>query len=171
MGVRSHTANGRHVSCLDHPADLLKILGLLIEAILFGMFTSCMMFDQYEVIHSKMTHIDRLKGADVGGALAGVTEVFGVGKPRGGSAASSPDNFTKFRWDWLQPFGRVCFPETLQDEVLGFCRPVKLAPARTSSSRKGTAPSVAPPASTSTSEVELGGSSNHSKRATLGDNV
>jgi hypothetical protein len=30
-------------TCLDRPQQLLVILGLLIEALLFGMFTSCMM--------------------------------------------------------------------------------------------------------------------------------
>ena len=30
-------------TCLDKPTQLLTILGLIIEALLFGMFTSCMM--------------------------------------------------------------------------------------------------------------------------------
>jgi hypothetical protein len=94
---------------------LLKVLGLLIEALLFGMFTTCMMFDQASVITSKLTHIDRLKGIDVGSSIEGITEVFGCGK-RGDD--------TRFRFDWLSPFSRVCFPESLRDEVMGFCRPV-----------------------------------------------
>ena len=106
----------RHATCLDQPTQLLSILGLLVEGLLFGMFTSCMMFDQTDVIFSKMTHIDRLKGADVGGSLAGVTEVFGVGK-RGAD--------TRFRPDWLSPLHKVCFPASVQDEVMGFCRPCR----------------------------------------------
>lgn len=106
----------RHTNiCLDKPSHLLTILGLLIEAILFGMFTACMVFDQATVVSSKMTHIDRLKGSNIGGSLAGIIEVFGVG-PRG-------VDYTRFRPDWLSPFARVCFPSSLQDEVMGFCRP------------------------------------------------
>ena len=102
-------------SCLDKPTQLLGILGLLIEAVLFGMFTSCMMFDQADVVRSKITHIDKFKGADVSGGLSGVSEVFGTGS-RGVDAG-------RFRADWLSPFVRVCFPSSVQDEVMGFCRP------------------------------------------------
>lgn len=106
----------RHTNiCLDKPSHLLTILGLLIEAILFGMFTACMMFDQASVVNSKMTHIDRLKGSNIGGSLAGIIEVFGVG--------SRGVDYTRFRPDWLSPFARVCFPSSLRDEVMGFCRP------------------------------------------------
>ena len=104
-------------TCLDRPSDLLLVLFLLIEALLFGMFTSCMMGDQLEVVHSKLTHIDRLKGTEVGGNLAGVAEVFGVG--RGWRTRES-----RFRPDWLSPFHKVCFPENVNDQVMGFCRPI-----------------------------------------------
>ena len=30
---------------------------------------------------------------------------------------------SKFRYDWLSPFGRVVLPPALQDEIMGFCRP------------------------------------------------
>jgi hypothetical protein len=110
---RHHTM---HMTCLDRPAQLLTILGLLVEALLFGMFTSCMMFDQMEVIHSKLTHIDRLKGAHVGGSLQGIVEVFGITS----SVATSQAH--RFRLDWLSPFARVCFPPSVQDEIMGFCR-------------------------------------------------
>jgi hypothetical protein len=114
---------GRHkvsIGCLDSPKHLLNLLGLIIEAVLFGMFTSCMMVDQSDVVSSKMTHIDRLKGGgEVGVAsLGGVAEVFGVG-PRGGHGTNS----SRFRFDWLSPFARVCFPPSVQDDVMGFCRP------------------------------------------------
>jgi palmitoyltransferase ZDHHC3/7/25 len=115
---RRHGYSKHSVKCLDNPSQLLSILGLLIEALLFGMFTSCMMFDQSDVIFSKMTHIDRLKGVDISGSLAGITEVFGVGK-RGVD--------TRFRPDWLSPFARVCFPPSVKDEVMGYCRPVQAA--------------------------------------------
>lgn len=103
-------------SCLDKPSYLLTILGLLVEAILFGMFTSCMIFDQADVVRSKITHIDRFKGNEIGGSLSGVIEVFGTGNVRRGIDS-------RFRSDWLSPFVRVCFPSTVHDEIMGFCRP------------------------------------------------
>lgn len=112
-----HDPHEHRVACLDHPTQLLNVLGLIIESLLFGMFTSCMMIDQSGVISSGLTHIDRLKGTSVGGALAGVVEVFGVG--RRGNAD------TKFRLDWLSPFVKTCFPPSCVDEVMGFCRATK----------------------------------------------
>ena len=125
MGESHHSRHGhhhRHVSmtCLDKPTQLLNVLGLLIESLLFGMFTSCMIFDQSDVIFSKLTHIDRLKGVDIGGALAGITEVFGVGRRGVGS--------TRFQPNWLSPFSKVCFPPSVRDEVMGFCRPAAKPP-------------------------------------------
>jgi hypothetical protein len=113
----------RHSTCLDKPTQLISILGLLVEGLLFGMFTSCMMFDQSDVIFSKMTHIDKLKGTEISGSLSGVAEVFGIGK----TAAS------RFRPDWLSPFYKVCFPPSVRDEVMGFCRPCNNAAAGASS--------------------------------------
>jgi hypothetical protein len=108
------------MTCLDRPGQLLNVLGLFIEAILFGLFTMCMMIDQAGVVTTKMTHIDRLKGGDegVGGAaaMAGVVEVFGLNPKK-------MDFAEKFRADWLSPFHRICFPSSLQDEIMGFCRP------------------------------------------------
>ena len=119
----NHTGRGRHVrdiACLDSPRHLLNLLGLVVEAVLFGMFTSCMMIDQSDVVSSKMTHIDRLKGGgEVGVAsLGGVAEVFGVGTKQEHGA-----NTSRFRPDWLSPFARVCFPPSVEDHVMGFCRP------------------------------------------------
>ena len=106
---------------LDRPSQLLTILGLLFEGVLFGMFTSCMMFDQADVVRSKVTHIDKYKSGGAinvsgagAGVVSGVTEVFGG---RWGETG-------RFRVDWLSPFGRVCFPSpAVQDEIMGFCRP------------------------------------------------
>jgi hypothetical protein len=110
--IRTH-----HLTCLDRPTQLLPMLGLVVEAILFGMFTICMMIDQSSVVSSKMTHIDRLKGGDdeTASSVAGVIEVFGISAKRG--------NDPRFRPDWLSPFAKVCFPSSLEDEVMGFCRP------------------------------------------------
>ena len=128
-GGRHHNT---HIACLDHPTQMLNVLGLLIEGLLFGMFTSCMMYDQSEVIRSKLTHIDRLKStngdSDIGGALAGVTEVFGIGSSNGAAASS-----TRFRWDWLSPFCRVHYPSAVVDDVMGFCRHIGGGGSRKSS--------------------------------------
>ena len=71
-----------------------------------------------EVVKHKTTHIDRLKGLQVGGSLEGISEVFGIGSNK------KPDT-ARFRVDWLSPFRRVCFPGGLHEEVYGFCVPVR----------------------------------------------
>jgi len=135
-----------HQSCLNHPADILHLVFLMAEAILFGMFTICMMFDQYDVITSGSTHIDRLKAIREGGSLessissvlaskagekggTGYHEVFGAGRKGGnrwwwGSVATSIVCCgSKVRCDWLSPFAKVRFPESAKEEIMGFCRP------------------------------------------------
>lgn len=75
------------------------------------------MVDQWDVVMSNMTHIDRLKGEVLAAAVErvpGVMEVFGAGR-RGARA--------NFRMDWLSPFGQVLFPPTVRDQILGYCRP------------------------------------------------
>lgn len=119
MGQHGHIRT-HHITCLDRPSQLLNILGLFVEAILFGLFTSCMMCDQAGVVLTKMTHIDRLKGGGVGSTgsstLAGVIEVFGLNLKK-------VDSGGLFRMDWLSPFHRICFPTNLHDEIMGFCKP------------------------------------------------
>jgi len=113
-----HVRHGRlrsHATCLDHPSQLLSILGLLVEGILFGLFTSCMIIDQSSVVTTKLTHIDRLKGEVGNTGVAGIIEVFGMNLKR--------NTGSKFRPDWLSPFANVCFPPTVRDEIFGFCRP------------------------------------------------
>ena len=140
--MHRHGPGHRHASCLDRPTQLLSILGLVVEALLFGMFTACMIVDQMSVVTSKLTHIDRLKNIDFdspydspsGGhkrsksmsitgsteidSLAGVVEVFGWGKNSG-----IVNGGNRFRADWLSPFAKACFPASIHDEVMGFCRP------------------------------------------------
>ena len=118
MGQHGHIRT-HHITCLDRPSQLLNILGLFVEAILFGLFTSCMMCDQAGVVLTKMTHIDRLKGGGVGSTgsstLAGVIEVFGLNLKKVDSGG--------FRPDFLSPFHQICFPTNLHDEIMGFCKP------------------------------------------------
>lgn len=114
---QGESSRGSH-HCLDRPTHLLSILGLMVESLLFGMFTCCMMADQWDVVMSNMTHIDRLKGEMLAAAaerVPGVLEVFGAGR-RGIKAC-------QFRMDWLSPFAQVFFPPSIRDEIMGYCRP------------------------------------------------
>ncbi|RQM28775.1 hypothetical protein B5M09_006781 [Aphanomyces astaci] len=53
----------------------MHVVCLCMEAVLFGLFTMCMMCDQYSVITTGTTQIDRLKGET--SENLGVREVFG----------------------------------------------------------------------------------------------
>lgn len=108
----------KHEPCLDEPTHLLSLIGLMVESMLFGMFTCCMVIDQWDVVSTNVTHIDRLKGEtfmeDVEGR-AGIHEVFGAGVGKGKKSG--------FRADWLSPFVKVCFPDHMENDIMGFCRP------------------------------------------------
>mmetsp|Transcript_5136 Transcript_5136/g.9759 ORF Transcript_5136/g.9759 Transcript_5136/m.9759 type:complete len:395 (-) Transcript_5136:104-1288(-) len=109
----------KHEPCLDEPTHLLGLIGLMVESLLFGMFTCCMVIDQWDVVMSNVTHIDRLKGEifmeDIEGR-SGIHEVFGSGGGKGNKKVG-------FRLDWLSPFAKVCFPEHVEADIMGFCRP------------------------------------------------
>jgi hypothetical protein len=117
-----------HEPCLDAPTHLLGVIGLCVESMLFGMFTCCMIIDQWDVVLTNVTHIDRLKGdiknEDVDGN-SGIHEVFGagIGHDKGKKRGKGNGNGGNFRPDWLSPFANVCFPENMKDEIMGFCRP------------------------------------------------
>ncbi|KAJ0399599.1 hypothetical protein P43SY_008918 [Pythium insidiosum] len=98
-----------NVSCPTHAA--LRVIFLVVEAVLFGLFTLCMMCDQYSVILTGTTQIDRLKG-EVSESL-GIREVFG--------GASS-----KFSYQWLLP-GDVWFPASVKLQLLGYVLEDELA--------------------------------------------
>ena len=121
--------------CLDEPGHILNLVGLIVEAILFGLFTCCMMVDQWDVVLTNVTHIDRLKGEtgfgfmDDATRMLGINEVFGSGRAASLSGGGNRHQLgggmsqSHFRPDWLSPFVRVCFPESVHDEIMGFCRP------------------------------------------------
>ena len=48
--------------CQDNNSYMVYFVLLMLEAILFGIFTLCMMCDQYEVIRQGATQIERKKG-------------------------------------------------------------------------------------------------------------
>ena len=88
----------------------VMVVFLLIESILFGLFTLCMMGDQSTVLSSNQTAIDKLKGyKHEQEGLPDFNEVFG------GS------NDVKFRFDWLLPIP-MRYPDTttIKDRLLGY---------------------------------------------------
>jgi len=148
--ISHHT--GRHgPRCVDHPSDLLPLIGLTVEALLFGLFTICMMVDQWDVVMTNLTHIDRLKGEhhhtqfphynshnQHGQKMmyaemtrrAGINEVFGTGTTQSKSTlspSSKPTHRTGFHPTWLSPLHKVCFPESVRDDIFGYCQPCSLA--------------------------------------------
>lgn len=125
--------------CVDHPTDMLPLVGLTVEALLFGLFTVCMMCDQWEVVTTNLTHIDRLKGAQHhghdgyrqlpqhhggAGARGAINEVFGTGRHLLSSlSGSSAAPHSRFHYTWLSPLHRVRFPDAVRDDIYGYCRP------------------------------------------------
>mmetsp|Transcript_7813 Transcript_7813/g.10902 ORF Transcript_7813/g.10902 Transcript_7813/m.10902 type:complete len:393 (+) Transcript_7813:244-1422(+) len=77
-------------------------------AILFGLFTSCMLCDQWSVLSTNVAKIDRLKGEELA-VSSEVNEVFG-GKSRG------------FHLHWLIPVPPN-YPDSVHDDVMGYRLP------------------------------------------------
>lgn len=96
--------------CDDMAGNLLVVF-LVMEAVLFGLFTCCMMLDQWTVVSTNTTAIDRLKGqyhavpTSVG--RADVNEVFGGKEGR------------RIRWHWLWP-SAAHFPGSVSSDLLGY---------------------------------------------------
>mgnify|MGYP006101164505 CR=1 FL=1 len=90
--------------CLATPSDSISIVCLVIEGLLFGLFTSCMMLDQWGVVSTGATQIDRLKGEDVE-IFHNFNEVFG-------------GDFG-FKMNWLLPVD-VTFPKSVKNEIYGY---------------------------------------------------
>lgn len=88
------------------PTEHLMVIFLVIEAILFGLFTLCMMGDQYTVVATNQTQIDRLKNKKYAYQVE-VNEVLGT-------PSQSP-----FQWQWLLPVPTV-FPPHVKDIIYGF---------------------------------------------------
>mmetsp|Transcript_6071 Transcript_6071/g.18308 ORF Transcript_6071/g.18308 Transcript_6071/m.18308 type:complete len:327 (-) Transcript_6071:294-1274(-) len=77
-------------------------------AVLFGLFTSCMLCDQWTVLSTNIAKIDRLKGEALS-VSSEVNEVFG-GRSRG------------LHLHWFLPIA-VHFPKSVHDDVMGFKLP------------------------------------------------
>lgn len=95
--------------CPGSPGDAVFLVGLLVEGILFGLFTMCMLVDQSETITSNQTQIDRLKNErhDI---QEEINEVFGT-------PAKS-----KCHVSWFLPT-QVLFPDNFRDKIFGYMLP------------------------------------------------
>lgn len=93
-------------NCPKSPIPELFIVFLVIEGILFGLFTLCMIGDQMTVITTNQTQIDRMKNKKYL-IQTEVHEVFGT-----------PSNIS-FLWSWFIPVP-TSFPSHVRDIILGF---------------------------------------------------
>ena len=100
-----HVRSNEGDSGCNSTGDNLLVVFLVIEAILFGLFTLCMLGDQSTVLTSNQTQIDKLKGYRHEG-IPDFNEVFG-----GSNEA--------FRLDWLVPTP-VMIPEGAKERLLGY---------------------------------------------------
>eukprot|EP00606_Chrysophyceae_sp_TOSAG23-5_P000389 GSChrysophyteH2.ASY1.ANO1.221.1 assembled CDS len=106
-----------HCSSVDLPIAIrygcgqvdanVMIIFLLVESVLFGLFTLCMMGDQTTVLSTNQTAIDKLKGIH-NESLEGFNEVFGC------------DDDIKFRYDWVVPVPMTYPNIQTKDAVLGY---------------------------------------------------
>ena len=87
------------------------IIFLFVEAVLFGIFTLCMMGDQSTTIWTNQTQIDRLKNVKHDGASAEFNEVLG-----------SPLT-VEWDWAWLypSPVKFPPYPDPRNQAIYGYC--------------------------------------------------
>jgi len=111
----------KYVICIYHDtycsqgADVhLALIFLVVEGILFGLFTLCMMGDQLPGILTNQTQIDRLKGGAAAKTPLLITEVNEV---CGSSLQQS------FEWLWLAPVAVSFKDRAVKEKILGYCRP------------------------------------------------
>lgn len=92
--------------CNKSPIPELFLVFLVIEGILFGLFTLCMIGDQMTVITTNQTQIDRLKNKKYD-IQTEVHEVFGT------------PSHVPFLWSWFIPVP-TAFPHHVRDIIMGF---------------------------------------------------
>lgn len=115
---------------------------LLVEAVLFGLFTLCMMCDQYSVITTGNTQIDRLKGEESTDNM-GIIEVFG-------------GTTNRFSLDWILPV-QIWFPASVKSKVLGYAMESELHGDETSTELDYFLPKEGDTTQTTTLETLEGG--------------
>lgn len=102
---RTYSCIGEKRGCVGGgPGGGILVVGVVVCAILFGLFTLCMMCDQSQGVLTNTTGIDRLKGHGGSSSKSGLLEVFG-GKG--------------FSLLWLLPTN-VVWPDP--EVVQGYCR-------------------------------------------------
>ena len=82
---------GKGHRCHSGPENHLLVIFLVVESILFGLFTLCMLGDQLSAISSNQTQIDRLKNTKATTYQTEVNEVCGTSRN------------VNFRLSWLIP--------------------------------------------------------------------
>ncbi|GAB9466587.1 hypothetical protein Gpo141_00003958 [Globisporangium polare] len=104
----------RYARCVNENCPsygALRVVFLVLEAVLFGLFTMCMMCDQYSMITTGMTQIDRFKGE--------VTDTLGIREVFGGASK-------RFALHWVLPVS-IWFPTSLKNQILGYVLESELA--------------------------------------------
>jgi hypothetical protein len=98
---------GGHHKCHTSARLQFLVIFLVVESILFGLFTLCMLGDQFSAISSNQTQIDRLKGTKHNYQME-VNEVCGSQRS------------VRFHYSWFLPIA-VVFPDgPLREKVLGY---------------------------------------------------
>jgi hypothetical protein len=98
---------GGHHKCHTSARLQFLVIFLVVESILFGLFTLCMLGDQFSAISSNQTQIDRLKGTKHNYQME-VNEVCGSQRS------------VRFHYSWFLPVA-VVFPDgPLREKVLGY---------------------------------------------------
>jgi hypothetical protein len=95
-----------------------------------------MMTDQWDVVTTNVTQIDKLKGdfflthnhnpasiMDHSKPSSGFLEVFGLRRAGATARSGSASSGEGFRLDWLAPFATAHIPQGMRDEIMGFCAP------------------------------------------------
>jgi len=94
--------------CHSGASHQLLVIFLVVESILFGLFTLCMLGDQVSAIQSNQTQIDRLKNTKATTYQNEVNEVCGSARTE------------RFQWQWLLPIKVHFESANIRDRVLGY---------------------------------------------------
>jgi hypothetical protein len=96
--------------------SVVWVMIMVVLALLFGIFTLCMMCDQYPALLDGLTQIDRLKARDTAGAsrhhLRGRTSATALAEIFGGKSGDG------VRWHWFVPT-RVVYHDP--EAITGYC--------------------------------------------------
>ncbi len=94
--------------CNANSQNHLLVIFLVVESILFGLFTLCMLGDQISSIQSNQTQIDRLKNTKSTTYQTEVNEVCGSARTE------------RFQFAWLVPSAVVFDTSSIRERILGY---------------------------------------------------